>query len=112
MAGARRMGLSNGKRRQSDKTPRRRAAEPAAEKGLLAETWPVVDLFSGCGGMSYGFVQRPPFQIIAAVDAEIGKPCAGAGRLGCNETYLNNIGVAPLARDIASMDPRAFLREI
>jgi DNA (cytosine-5)-methyltransferase 1 len=62
--------------------------------------------------MSFGFAQRPPFQIIAAVDAEIGKPCAGAGRLGCNETYLGNIGIAPLACDIASLDPRSFLREI
>jgi DNA (cytosine-5)-methyltransferase 1 len=62
--------------------------------------------------MSYGFAQRPPFRIIAAVDAEIGKPCAGAGRLGCNDTYLANIGIAPLARDIASVDPQAFLHEI
>jgi DNA (cytosine-5)-methyltransferase 1 len=37
--------------------------------------------------MSYGFACRPSFQIIAAVDAEKGKPSEGFGRLGCNDTY-------------------------
>jgi DNA (cytosine-5)-methyltransferase 1 len=62
--------------------------------------------------MSYGFARRPPFRLVAAVDAEIGKPCAGKGRLGCNETYAANIGLEPFARDIAELNPRAFLAEI
>jgi DNA (cytosine-5)-methyltransferase 1 len=62
--------------------------------------------------MSYGFARRPPFRLIAAVDAEIGKPCEGVGRLGCNDTYRANIGLEPLARNLAVLDPSAFLDEI
>jgi DNA (cytosine-5)-methyltransferase 1 len=72
----------------------------------------VIDLFSGCGGMSYGFARRPPFRLIAAVDAEKAKPCEGFGRLGCNETYRANIGLAAVDRDIGGIDPERFLREI
>lgn len=62
--------------------------------------------------MSYGFFRRQPFRLIAAVDAERAKPCEGFGRLGCNETYHANIGLQPFERDIAALDPEAFLREI
>ena len=55
----------------------------------------VVDLFSGAGGMSYGFKAHGGFDIIAAADAEIGKPTAGAGKLQCNSTYRKNIGIEP-----------------
>ena len=74
--------------------------------------WSVVDFFSGCGGMSLGFSRRPPFRIAAAVDAEHAKPCEGFGKLACNETYEANIGIKPLSRDIAELDPRSFLAEI
>jgi DNA (cytosine-5)-methyltransferase 1 len=72
----------------------------------------VIDLFSGCGGMSYGFARRPPFRLIAAVDAEKAKPCEGFGRLGCNETYRANIGLQPFQRDIGATDPEEFVREV
>jgi DNA (cytosine-5)-methyltransferase 1 len=62
--------------------------------------------------MSYGFARRQPFRLVAAVDAEKAKPCEGFGRLGCNETYRANVGLQPFERDIGTMDPEAFLREI
>ncbi len=62
--------------------------------------------------MSYGFARRPPFHIVAAVDAEKAKPCEGFGRLGCNATYRANIGLEPLERDIGALEPSAFLREV
>ena len=46
----------------------------------------VVDLFSGAGGMSFGFKAHGAFKLIGAADAEIGKPTAGDGRLQCNST--------------------------
>lgn len=62
--------------------------------------------------MSYGFARRVPFKLIAAVDAEIAKPCEGFGKLGCNSTYSTNIGIEPFDRNIAELDPVAFLSEI
>ncbi len=56
--------------------------------------------------MSYGFHAHPQFQVIAAVDAQVGKPSTGAGKLECNESYRANIGLAPLARDLARMTGR------
>jgi DNA (cytosine-5)-methyltransferase 1 len=73
--------------------------------------WPVIDLFSGCGGMSYGFAIRAPFRLVAAVDAEHAKPCQGFGTLDCNRTYEANIGLAPLDRDIAQLSPEVLLAE-
>ena len=70
--------------------------------------WSVVDFFSGCGGMSCGFARRAPFRILAAVDAEHAKPCEGFGRLDCNATYLANIGIEPIERNIAELDPDDF----
>ena len=55
----------------------------------------VVDLFSGAGGMSYGFKAHGAFEMIGAADAEIGKPTSGDGRLQCNGTYKNNMGIDP-----------------
>lgn len=71
----------------------------------MARPWLMVDLFSGAGGMSYGFSQHPAFEVIGAADAQIGKPSAAAGSLGCNATYHANIGVSPVEADLADADP-------
>src|SRR5205807_1104265 len=63
-------------------------------------------------GMSCGFARRQPFRVITAVDAEMAKPCEGFGKLGCNPTYTANIGIEPLERNIAELDPQQFLAEI
>lgn len=76
------------------------------------DAWTVVDLFSGCGGFSYGFAHRRRFRLVAAVDGEEGKPCEGSGTLNCNSTYAANIGVEPLKRDISCLDPRKLFDEI
>lgn len=65
----------------------------------------VVDLFSGAGGMSYGFHKHLEFRLMAAVDAELGKPSSGQGKLQCNATYCRNIGVAPVQTDLAAVSP-------
>lgn len=65
----------------------------------------VVDLFSGAGGMSYGFHKHSAFDIIAAADAELGKPSTGKGRLQCNSTYFKNIGLNPSRLDLAAVAP-------
>lgn len=67
--------------------------------------WPVIDLFSGAGGMSYGFHARPPFRVVGAVDMEFGKPSSGAGTLECNRTYAANIALEPLALDLSATEP-------
>lgn len=66
----------------------------------------VVDLFSGGGGMSYGFHANPLFKIIGAADAEIGKPSSGESKLGCNLTYFENVGVMPVRADLGNIDVR------
>jgi DNA (cytosine-5)-methyltransferase 1 len=68
-------------------------------------THTVVDLFSGAGGMSCGFHRHPAFAVVGAADAEVGKPSAGAGTLGCNASYARNIGVEPLSVDLATVAP-------
>lgn len=68
-------------------------------------TWSVVDLFSGAGGMSYGFQEHPHFKIIGAADAQMGKPSMVRGTLGCNATYQANIGVRPIDADLATAKP-------
>lgn len=78
----------------------------------VSTVWTVVDFFSGCGGMSSGFSRREPFKLIAAVDAELAKPCEGFGRLSCNETYRANIGIEPINRNIAAFQPDEFLAEV
>jgi DNA (cytosine-5)-methyltransferase 1 len=65
----------------------------------------VVDLFSGAGGMSYGFHRHPSFRLVAAADAEIAKPSMGRGSLRCNSTYEKNIGIAPKNLDLSSVSP-------
>ena len=55
--------------------------------------WSAIDLFSGAGGMSFGFHAHPGFRVVGAVDAEIGTPSSGVGSLECNATYEANIGL-------------------
>ena len=69
------------------------------------ERFAVIDLFSGAGGMSYGFHKHPAFKIIAAADAELGKPSAGKGKLQCNNTYCRNIGIEPARLDLSAVSP-------
>ena len=66
----------------------------------------VVDLFSGAGGMSCGFHRHPGFRLLAAADAEIGKPSTGRGTLQCNATYERNMGLKPHQLDLAAVEPR------
>jgi DNA (cytosine-5)-methyltransferase 1 len=70
---------------------------------FLDQCWNVLDMFSGAGGMSFGFRANPAFKVIGAVDAQNGKPSSGRGTLECNKTYLANIGVEPLEADIGSL---------
>lgn len=69
----------------------------------MNEKLSVVDLFSGAGGMSYGFKAHGSFHMLAAADAEIGKPTAGNGALQCNSTYRKNIGIEPTKINLAEI---------
>jgi DNA (cytosine-5)-methyltransferase 1 len=71
----------------------------------LSQPWPVVDLFSGAGGMSCGFSRHRGFELVGAADAQLGKPSAAAGSLGCNATYTANIGIRPVPADLSAADP-------
>jgi DNA (cytosine-5)-methyltransferase 1 len=71
----------------------------------LSQPWPVIDLFSGAGGMSCGFSRNPGFRLIGAADAQLGKPSAARGSLGCNVSYAVNIGLRPVEADLACTDP-------
>lgn len=66
--------------------------------------WRVVDLFSGGGGMSYGFAAHANFAVVAAADAQLGKPSSPRGSLGCNRTYAANLGLTPVSVDLAAVD--------
>src|SRR4051795_9182109 len=74
---------------------------PTAPRARTPHT--VVDLFSGAGGMSCGFQRHPSFAVVGAADAEVGKPSAGAGTLGCNASYARNIGIEPLTVDLGAV---------
>jgi DNA (cytosine-5)-methyltransferase 1 len=71
----------------------------------LSQAWPVVDLFSGAGGMSCGFSRHVGFELVGAADAQLGKPSAAAGSLGCNASYAASIGLIPVEADLASSEP-------
>lgn len=60
----------------------------------------VIDLFSGAGGMSYGFKSHSAFEVIASVDAQRGKPSNGHRKLDCNSTYYRNIGIKTIEKDL------------
>jgi DNA (cytosine-5)-methyltransferase 1 len=55
--------------------------------------------------MSWGFHRHPDFSVIGAADAQIGKPSAGPGTLGCNTSYVANIGLQPVQAELAGSDP-------
>ena len=83
-----------------------RPAESAGFGTVVVVTrtpWTVVDLFSGGGGASAGFAAHPRYRVVAAADAQVGKPSSGAGGLACNDTYLRNIGVRPADIDLATV---------
>ncbi len=71
----------------------------------MNKRWTVIDLFSGAGGMSYGFHAHPKFTIVGAVDAQIGKPSSSRGSLQCNIAYEANMGLSPLDQDILTLEP-------
>jgi DNA (cytosine-5)-methyltransferase 1 len=71
----------------------------------MPQRWPVVDLFSGAGGMSCGFQRHSDFLVAGAVDAQIGKPSASPGALGCNASYAASMGIQPLSADLSASDP-------
>jgi DNA (cytosine-5)-methyltransferase 1 len=85
---------------------------PGTGASLVAAqgTWSVVDLFSGAGGMSYGFHAHSGFTVVGAADAQIGKPSMAPGSLGCNATYTANLGLRPVEADLASSDPAEVCR--
>lgn len=68
--------------------------------GSGSAVWTVVDLFSGAGGASAGFHAHPDFAIVAAADAQLGKPSSARGTLACNDTYAANIGIVPYEVDL------------
>ncbi|MFJ2632079.1 DNA cytosine methyltransferase [Streptomyces sp. NPDC087422] len=67
------------------------------------QRWTFADLFSGAGGMSYGFHAHGDYEMVGAVDAQVGKPSSGRGTLECNSTYAANMGIEPFGRDIATL---------
>ncbi len=71
----------------------------------MSQGWAVVDLFSGAGGMSCGFSRLSEFELIGAADAQLGKPSAVPGSLGCNASYTANMALAPVAADLGRADP-------
>ncbi len=74
--------------------------------------WKVVDLFSGCGGMSSGFsTYKNYFEMLGAVDLEVAKPGNGrhkATSTRCNVTYARNIGIEPKNADLMLLDPQIY----
>lgn len=73
----------------------------------MTSPWTVIDLFSGAGGMSCGFRRQAGFRLIGAADAQLGKPSAAPGSLGCNASYSANIGVTPVDADLSHAEPAA-----
>jgi DNA (cytosine-5)-methyltransferase 1 len=64
----------------------------------------VVDFFSGCGGMSYGFANAPTkklqYEIVAAVDID----------QHANATFEKMLGVKPTQTDVRKLRSKAVLR--
>ena len=64
----------------------------------------VLDLFSGCGGMSAGFDHHSEsFRVVGAVDKQVSRPGnenSPAAPTSCNATYEMNLGVRPLCLDL------------
>lgn len=76
----------------------------------------MLDLFSGCGGMSAGFRHHSDFfRIVGAVDRQIARPGNGSGpstSTNCNVTYEMNLGVRPLCLDLERVDTSDIMSEI
>lgn len=83
---------------------------------IISPLWKVIDLFSGCGGMSAGFhAYDDYFSVIGAVDYEVAKPGRGkhkANSTRCNSTYHRNIGVKPKSADLLTLNPQEYRREL
>ena len=77
-----------------------------------SESWPFIDLFSGCGGFSYGFKTRLPFVPVTAVDCERGKPSSNRGKAGCNASYQLNIGPTPFDDDLFDLPPNRLANRL
>lgn len=93
-----------------DKEGKTRSRRASADESATRQ-FAIVDLFSGAGGMSFGFHKHRAFKVVAAADAEIGKPSTGNGKLQCNDTYSRNIGITPAKVDLGSVSP-ADLRRV
>ena len=68
----------------------------------MSETYKVIDLFSGVGGLSYGFSHMKDFEVIAA--NEILTPMANAYRLNHSKTKMyegdiKNFGIKQIQQD-------------
>lgn len=62
--------------------------------------------------MSYGFHSHADFEIVAAFDAQIGKPSSGKGSLQCNQTYYANMGFAPFEVDLAEISEKELQKYV
>jgi len=82
-----------------------RPVDDGVDATMTEQPFIVVDLFSGAGGMSYGFSRHPSFRVKAAADAEIGKPSTGEGKLQCNTTYFKNLGIVPSKVNLSQLTP-------
>lgn len=60
----------------------------------------VIDIFSGVGGMSLGFVHTKSFRVVAAVDND---PHA-------TEAYEKNLGIIPITEDVRNVSVRTLLQ--
>ena len=74
--------------------------------------WKVLDLFSGAGGMSYGFKSHPRFEVVGGVDAQISKPSSGRGALQCNKSFQSNIGAPVADLDLGEAGPQDVLSSL
>lgn len=117
---ATRLAMGRSTRSRAPVSPREAAAVLAAQAATgLNDTWEradesapgpidVIDMFSGCGGMSAGFRSVngliPAYNIIAAVDVD---PVA-------NKTYEANFGVCPSSTSVGELaaDPAALKKFI
>ncbi|MFG1607440.1 DNA cytosine methyltransferase [Actinoplanes sp. NPDC049265] len=79
---------------------------------MRQSTYSTIDLFSGGGGMSYGFHAHDSFTMVGAADVEVGKPSTGHGAIGCNATYEANMGIAPLHVDLSAVEPTELAAQI
>jgi len=84
---------------------------PIAAQSHFGSTYSFVDLFSGAGGMSFGFKSHPAFRPLFAVDAQVGKPSSGMGSLECNASYAANMGIPVHEADLSKYEPAQLLHD-